>query len=103
MECPYKRITHDPCPFCGIIHDAQSVFQGTYTSKSAINPISIIVFYIVIVEGVLRFGVILLYKKLKHIKIIMCGDALLHSIGFLVYVGYIVYYCFFKNALSMSL
>ncbi len=102
MECPYKRITHDPCPFCGVVRDAQSVFKGTYASESANNPISIIVFCVVIVEGILRFGIVLFYKNLKRIKTMMCCDALLHSIGFLVYLVYIVYYCFFKNALSMS-
>ncbi len=95
MACPYKRITHDPCPFCGIVRDAQAVFQGTYTSETANNPISIVVFCIVIAESILRIGIIIFYKHLKRIKTIMNSDALLHGIGFLLYTGYIVYYCFF--------
>ena len=101
VQCPYRAITHTPCPFCGIVHDARAMVQGTFSPDTAHNPISIIVVCAIILEGLLRLMVLSLYSRITRITTVIYIDAVYHGIGFLVYIGYIVYFCLIRNATPM--
>ena len=61
--CPFLRITGRPCPFCGITSGVSSLYRMNFNSASIL---SMIVFFLALVETAFRIMVIMTVSGLKQ-------------------------------------
>ena len=83
FECPYLKLTGNPCPFCGGTRFVRNIFH-----ENIFSPFGIMILFVIFE---IIFRTILLIKKISSEKIIKI-DLIIHIIAIILLVSYEIWF-----------
>ena len=87
--CPYRELSHKPCPLCGATRAVGAVLTGDFRSAVALHPLSLLAVLFILCEMIFRAALLLLRTSRRSRLLLVQIDICAHTLLAVILICYI--------------